>query len=226
MLYYLLMWLSTHHRTPFLELLARQVGSGHKLEDVIETAKDYGIDDLVTLGTVYSYKGDQGAEEHKAFGWRNEEIQVTWFIEQEEARIQWPAKRACDPDHVVTFTSEGIDIEGFIDPDYPERVNYRERELITWLKANADLDMIDEEMECILFPPPRESFPMDELEEVIENLELEIERLKRVVRLYGEKQEMTLRDRTRCHGVVKRSRSRRAARKLRETERITVDEDC
>ena len=49
--------------------------------------------------------------------------------------------------------------------------------------------------------------------------------LKRVVRLWGEKGEMTLRDRTRSHGVVKRSRSRRAARKLREYERTTLDED-
>ena len=127
---------------------------------------------------------------------------------------------------MLTFTNEGIDIEGFIDPDYPERVNYRERRLITWLKANSNLEMLNEEMECILFPPLRERLPMDELEEVIEALELEIERLKYIVRLHGEKREMTLRDRTRSHGVVKRSRSRRAARKLREKERVTIDEDC
>jgi hypothetical protein len=225
MLYYLLTWLSAHHRTPFLDLLAQQVGSENKLEDVIETAKDYGIDDMVFLGSYRELKGDDEAEDVTVFEWRNESVQALWFPAWEEARVTWPAKRATS-DHVLIFTSEGIDIEGYVDPNHPERVNYRERELITWLKANAGLGMLNEEMESILFPPPRERLPMEELEEVIETLELEIERLKTIVRLYGEKREMTLRDRTRSHGVVKRSRARRAARKLREDERVTVDEDC
>ena len=223
MLYYLLMWLVEHHRTPFLEMLKKEIEEGISLERAMK--KNENPYDLVFLGSYRELLDDQEAEDVTVFEWRNEEVQVLWFPKWEEARIKWPAKRP-SADHVLTFTNRGVDLEGYIDPDYPERVNYREREMIMWLKANVGIEMIDEEMEAILFPTLRKYLPMDELEEVIENLELEIERLKRVVRLYGERPEHTLRDRTRSHGVVKRSKSRRAARKLREYERTTLDEDC